>query len=273
MSRLATIRSAVTDCFPNGRLWLVQFLANPILFALFVAWLLIPVANTWHLVLNLLLALALLVSVLVLQAGTLKYFSDRQSGPVPLWPAFRSALKHLAAIAVCALVFYLLWALADSMQSSQDNFSAFVRSLLPAFLRRHVALPTLDKLFAMILFAFRWILVPGLLLPFALQTAVRGFRGFGSQGRAAWKRAVSSLAYWLVLLFSSLLGVWLTEALMAWTPDFQTSTLSHEAVSLAFRLFFAYVFGLFAWILACSVVGRHSVLPGSPSDLPGNPAA
>ena len=277
MSRLAIIRGVVTDCFPNVGLWLVQFLANPILFALFVAWLLLPVANSWHLVLNFLLILVLLVAIFVLHAGTLNYFSERQSSAsVPLWPAFRRALKHLAAVTICVFLFYLLWLFADKLETYQDNFSAYMRSLFPAFLRRHIQLPALDILYGVVLFAIRWILFPGVLLPFALQVAGHGFRGFGRQGRAAWKKAVSSLSYWLVLLVAALLGVWATDAFMGWTPDFRTSTFGHEAVSLGFRLFFAYVFGLFAWILACSAVGRHGIsvsVGASTTDVPGNPAA
>lgn len=272
-SRLATLRSVVTDCFPNVRLWLVQFFANPILFFLFVAWLLIPVANSWHLVLNFLIILALLVAIFVLHAGTLNYFSDRQSSAsVPLGPAFRRALKHLAAFALCVLIFYLLWLFADKLQSYQDNFSAYFRSALPSFLRRQVSLSALDTLFGIFMFAVRWIFLPGLLLPFALQMAGHGFRGFGRLGRAAWKKAVSGLPYWLVLLVASLLGAWATQGLMGWMPDFRTSTFGLEAVSLGFRLFFAYAFGLFAWILACSVVGRHGVSTGGSTDVSGNAA-
>lgn len=274
MSRLATLRGVVKDCFPNGRLWLVQFFANPILFALFVAWLLIPVANSWYLALNFLLILALLVAVFVLHAGTLNYFSDRQSSAsVPLGPAFRRALKHLAAFALCVLIFYLLWLFADKLQSYQDNFSAYFRSVLPSFLRRQVSLSALDTLFGIFMFAVRWTFFPGLLLPFALQVAGHGFRGFGRLGRAAWKKAVSNFPYWRVLLVASLLGAWATQGLMGWTPDFRTSTFGLEAVSLGFRLFFAYASGLFAWILACSVVGRHGVSTGGSADVSGNPAA
>ena len=82
-----------------------------------------------------------------------------------------------------------------------------------------------------------------------------------------------SFVYWCVLLFAALLGVFATQKLMAWTPDFKTSTIHVEALSLGVRLFFAYLFGLTSWMLTSSVVGRYTAAAGTSSDLTGNPAA
>ncbi|HMD37986.1 MAG TPA: hypothetical protein VKH15_01820 [Candidatus Acidoferrum sp.] len=274
MSRLEIARSAFTDSLLSGRLWLVQFFANLILFGFLTAWLLIPVASNLHLILNCFLAIALLAATLMLHAGTLNYFSDRQrASPTPLWPSFRRAFQHLLPVAICLAVICLLWLLVGNLEAIRSSIPAYVRSMLPVFLRRHITLPALDKLFACFVFFLRWIFVPGLILPFLSQTANLGFRGFARQGLSAWKRTVTALAFWLVLLLASLLGVLLTQALMAWTPDFRTSTFPHEAASFAARLFFAYLFGLFAWILTCSLVGRCGASTGTPSDITGNPAA
>ena len=80
MPRFDIARDAFLDCFRYGRIWLLQFLANPILFALFTAWLFIPVANGLHLVANFMAALVLLAAALALHAATLNYFLSRQSG-------------------------------------------------------------------------------------------------------------------------------------------------------------------------------------------------
>jgi hypothetical protein len=274
MSRREIARSAFKDCFRSGRLWLIQFFANPILLALFVAWLLIPVASNLHLVFNLIFALVLLAATFTLHAGTLGFFGDRQrSESAHLWPAFRRALRHLIPVAICVAVFCLLWLLVARLEAYQSNFPVYVRSTLPVSLRRHITLPALDTLFSALLIIARWILVPGLFLPLIAQAADRGFRGFGPQGLAAWRKTMFSLVYWLVLLFAAFLGVFATQKLMAWAPDFKTSTIHLEAVSLGVRLFFAYLFGLFSWMLACSVVGRHSAGAGTSSDVAGNPAA
>jgi hypothetical protein len=273
MFRLEVTRDTFKDCFRGPRLWLVQFFANPILFALLVAWLFIPVASDLHLVLNFVVAILLLAAALALQAGTLNSFIDRQSSQsAPLWPAFRRALKHVIPVAICVAVFCLLWLLVDKLESYQSNLPAYVRSTFPVSLRRHITLPTLDTLFSVVLFIARWILVPGLILPLLAQAADRGFRGFGARCLSVWRKTAFSFAYWLVLTFAALLDVFATQKLMAWTPDFRTSTTHSEAVSLTWRLCVAYLLGLFSWMLVCSLVGRSGAARTA-SDVTGNSGA
>lgn len=274
MPRFDTARDALFECFRNGRVWLLQFLANLFLFGLFTAWLLIPVANTLHLILNFVAGVALLAGALSLHAATLNYFSDRQPGErTPLWPPIRRALRHLIPVAICLGVLCLLWLFVDKLESFQTVFPVFVRSTFPAWLRRQVSLPTLDNLFSAGIFLARWTFVPGLLLPLLLQVADQGFPGFGKQGLSAWKQSVFSLAYWLTLLLAALLGVLATEKIMTMTPDFRTSTFHSETISLIFRLAVAYVLGLFSWLLVCSMLGRCAAAARTSSNVPGNPAA
>jgi hypothetical protein len=274
MSHLEILGGAFTDCFRSVRLWLLQFFANPILLALFVAWLLIPVASNLHLVFNFVFAFALIVATLTLHAGTLNFLADRQRGETTqLWPAFRRALRHLLPVAIGVALLCLLWLLVNALGSLQTAFPPYVRSTLPVSLRRHINLSALDTLFSVVLFIARWILAPGLLLPLVLQAADRGFRGFGLQGVRAWRKAVLSPTYWLVLTFTALLGVLATQRLMALKPNFISSTFHSEAISFAWRLFVAYLLGLFSWMLTCSVVGRYGAAAGSSLDVAGNPAA
>lgn len=274
MFHLEIARAAFAECFRNRRLWLIQFFANPILFALFAAWLLIPVASNLQLAWNFLFALFLIVAALMLHAGTLNGFFDRETSDLaPLWPAFRRALRHLLAVAVCVAIFYYLWTLVDRLETYSDSLPPYVRSTFPVYLRRHITLPALDKLFSAVLFIARWILAPGLLLPLALQSADRGFRGFGLRGLSAWRKTVFSLSYWLLLSAAALLGVLATQALMARTPDFRTSTFHSEAISLSWRLLVSYLFGLFSWMLTCSVVGRSATAAGISSNVAGDSLA
>lgn len=273
MSHFEIARAAFADCYRSRHLWLIQFFANPILFGLFAAWLLVPVASNLHLVWNVLFALFLLAATLVLHAGTMNGFFDcghREASP--LWPAFRRAARHLLSIAVCVAFIYLLWLLIDKLGALRDSLPAYVRSTFPVFLRRHINLPALDELFSAVLFVSRWILAPGLVFPLLLQAADRGFRGFGLRGLSAWKKAILNPLYWLLISSSALLGVFASQVLMDWTPDFRVSTFHSEAFSLAWRLFVSYLLGLFCWLLVCSVVGRCAVAAGISSDLPGNSA-
>ena len=274
MSRFEIVRGAFADCFRGPRLWFVQFFANIILFALLVAWLLIPVASNLHVVFNFVFAALLLVATLTLHSGTLNVCLDRlRSAPAPLWPAFRRALRHILPVAVGIAAFCFLWLLVNALGSLQTAFPPYVRSTLPVSLRRHISLHALDNLFSTVLFFARWILAPGLVLPLLLQAADLGFRGFARQGLSAWKKTILSLSYWLVLVVAALVGVLAMQRLMAATPDFKTSTFRAEAVSLAIRLVAAYLLGLFSWILTCSVVSRGAAAAGPSSDVAGNTAA
>src|SRR5260370_14800080 len=106
-------RLVVAGSLRIGRLWLLQFFVNPILAGLFAAWLLIPEAKIWQLGLNVLLVVLIAAAALLLHAGTLNYFSDQfREQPAAVTTAFGRALRHFAALAVCAIVFYVGWALA-----------------------------------------------------------------------------------------------------------------------------------------------------------------
>jgi hypothetical protein len=123
MSRLDIMRGAFTNCFRSPRLWLIQFFANVILFALLVAWLLVPVASNLHVAFNFVFAALLIVTTLTLHSGTLNACVDRLRGaPVPLWPAFRRALRHILPVASCIAAFCLLCLLVNAPGFLQTAF-------------------------------------------------------------------------------------------------------------------------------------------------------
>lgn len=268
MARRSIVGGALAGTFGERRLWLVQFVANPLLGALFAVWLLIPVANKWNIFLNVFVALAIALGVIVLHGGALNYCRDRvRRDGATLKAALRRALRHVVAIAICAAVFYLLWRLMDRVDAYSDSVPAYVRSEMPAWLRRHVTLAFLKWAYVWKAFTIRWLIIPGLILPFALATADVGFRGFWRAGFAAWKRAVWCLPYWLLLVVAVLVGVLAAPAIFGWTPNFRISTLRFETFSLVLRVICAYALGLWAWILACNAVARASAEP----DEPGSP--
>ena len=271
MKTLATARESFGASFRSGRLWLIQSLANPVLFLLFVLWLLLPVEHGWQIVLNGLLILLVAAGTLVLHGGTLNYFHDRsRTSGAALRPAFLRAARHAVATLILVAILYGLWALLQQAGSYSDTLPAYVRSTLPAWVRRHVSFGQAQDSFAALMFVVCWIVIPGLLLPFALSTSDEGFRGFGRSGIGAWKKTVSKSSYWLVLAVAALLGVFATTRLMAWTPNFTTSTLHSESISLTWRLLLSYVLGLGAWMVTCSLVARCGAVSARVGDVSGH---
>jgi hypothetical protein len=258
MPNLALAVDALKGCFRDWRLWLIQFLGNAALFSIFVAWLFIPVATAWHLILNILMALFLLAGLLVLHGGTLNYFysQDGQENK-SLREVFRRGVWNLLAVALCAAVLYLLWLLAGQIGSYEESLPPYLRSISPAFFRRFGGLPVFRGIISTFFFGLRWILVPGLVLPLLGSAAYSGFRGLGRRGLQIWKTTVWSISYWAIVIVAVLFGVVATEKIMGWTPDFRSSTVSQETASVVIRSLVSYFLAVFAWMLACSAIGRQ----------------
>jgi hypothetical protein len=246
----------------NWRLWLLQFASNAVLFLAFVWWLHLADAHWWQLLFTVLLMVAIIACALILHGGTLNYFlgahqeKDAAKGAL-LVAALKEALKHLAAIAVWAAIFFILRGLIGKLDQYAVSFPGYLRSEFPVWLRRMISEPALDNIYGGLVALLRWVILPGLLLPFALFCADRGFRGLIALRDCG--RTIRSFMYWLVLLIASILSVYCIGLIMDWKLDPKTATLSAEKTSLAFRLLFSYLLGIFSWFLVCSMLGRRQL--------------
>jgi hypothetical protein len=263
MNRLSVFLGVLPKGLTDWRLWLLQAVANPFLFALFVGWLLIPERRGWHLGASLVSMLFLATAALLLQAGALAYFAESEgSAPAGLRAAYRRALRNLASFAFCAAAVYLLWGSSHRLDAYQSALPSYVRSM-PSVMRHHISRAEVTGAHAALTFLVRWIILPGLLLPFAAALALSGFRGFG-QGRVATWRAIRSGRYWLTITIAAVSGVLVTSSLVEWRPFARGASISAESASMAIRLFVAYLIGLTSWLVTCSMVGKrlHAALGG-----------
>lgn len=267
MSTLVVAADALKRTFSSGRLWAIQVVANGVLFGLFVGWLWIPVATTWHLASNILGALLLAVAILLLQAATLQSFSTiHRKEDSGVTAAFRTAWRHLPAFAICVALLCVLWYFAGTAAPYQETFPNYLRSNSPQFVRKLISLHAYENVVSAGLFTLQWIVAPGLVLPFLAATAATGFAGLARRGFATWKKCAGSLSYWSIVAVCAVTAVYLTGKLMDWTPDFRTSTLSRETISLIFRGTASYLLVIWSWMLVCSVAGRLSSQSISVSD-------
>jgi hypothetical protein len=276
MSAQAIARVSLLGSLNNWRLWLIQFIANPAIFGLIAAWLLIPEASAFYLVLQILIALAVFVAIIAIHGGTLVYYFERsRDGNSPLKHVFLKAIRNILPITICLVAFFLLRMLIGMAEDHyQYSLPTYLRSTFPISWRNHISYQFLVTKFSAVIFAFRWIIVPGLMLPFVANAAVNGFRGLGRPGIPIWWGIPRSLSYWLILIVGALLGVLLPSYLGYWTPDFTTSTYGHELFSLIVRLSAAYILGLVAWMLVCAMVGRKLIASTGPgADIPRKPNA
>ncbi len=128
MTTLTIARKSTAAAFQNWHLWLIQFIGNPLLFLLFAGWLLIPVANTFYVILNALVAILLLAATFTLHGGTLNYFSEvGTSLYAPLKKMFLRALRNILPILVCAAAIYFLWMLTDKFDELRYRVPSYFR--------------------------------------------------------------------------------------------------------------------------------------------------
>lgn len=243
------LREATAMAWSSKRVWLLQFLLNPLLFALGVWWLTVPEAHIWQLGLSVVLALVVVVGALWLQAGTLVYFA----GEPKLAAAFRGVRRTLVPFATWVLVMAVCMCLVESWSDKAYQYASYLRSVLPLALRRHVTGPQMDSSVELFFWVLFWIIIPGLLLPLGLQMAKRGFRGLGKAGWATWGRTVWSRQYWAVLVVLVVIGVCLSQQLIGWVP--KVSSVSGQTTSMVLRFLVAWIFATATWVVLASVVG------------------
>lgn len=257
MALWSPLKDALIVTVTSWRLWLAQLVGNAMIALAFVWWLRLPDAHWWQLLFGLLLIIAIVGAALVLHAGTLDYCCNaHEAKDARLGDSFRRAFRHLPAILIWALVFLFLEWLISKLDSYSVSFPGYLRSEFPAWMRRMISEQRLDSTFSGLIWLLRWVIVPGLFLPFALFSVEKGFRGLIAF--RDWRHAIGSLVYWVVLLVAALIGVSSTQVLMSWTLDPKTASLGAEETSLFFRGLFSYLLGIFAWLLACSMLGRRA---------------
>jgi hypothetical protein len=253
MSRLRVLG----DVFRNGpgdwKLWVLHAVASPLLFVLFAGWLLIPESTGWQLGLSLVGVVVLATAALGVHSVTLGYLAlQDRSAPWPLVVAFTRALRTLAAFAACSAAAYLLWSSANLLDVYRITFPAYVRAAMPAFVLRNVSGPAIENAYTAVTFVVRWILWPGLLLPFVAAVASFGFTGFVRGGSALW-RGVRSGFYWVVIAAAAVAGVTLTPALVTWRGLAHDASFAGESISMAVRFSLAFVIALASWLTVCSM--------------------
>jgi hypothetical protein len=259
MAALTIARKSISGAFHNWRVWLIQFIGNPLLFLLFAGWLLIPVANTLYIILNALVAILLIAATTTLHGGTLNYFSENElSLNAPLKQGFSRALRNIVPILICAAAIYFLWMLIDKFDDSRYRIPLYLHSMLSASMRNRISTYAIYCALEIIAFALRWILIPGLILPFAAAASNNGFRGLAVGGFRRMNNAIGSFSYWLVLTLAAVVGVYATQTILDSTPNFATSTYHHEMFSLVIRFVISYALALIAWMVTCSALGRSN---------------
>ena len=216
---------------------------NLLLFVVGVLALLIPDSHAWQLLLSALLALGLVAGLLLWNAAGIR----RLRAPASSFPLWAGALSLAAWLLLGALVIHVIGLAEPNIETR----AGYWNSQLTSGLRHLLSYTRLITLQQAVVTTLRWVVVPAVLLPFAIETVTWGW-GAALLGRAS--RVLLSLRHWIVALCGLGLAAWVVPALAAWHPS---HSVHGEVFSAVLRLGCA---GLLAIIAGLTVLAVDAEL-------------
>jgi hypothetical protein len=193
---------------------IVHLIGNALILWLGYYWLGIGESNGTHLALSALIVLLFILSALWLHGTALVVLNGEARRAFP--GAAKMVARHLIpllALAIIAIAIY--WSLA--WLYDQFGHKAFiVGSFLTLHLRKPIAPGRVLAWYHSLIWLFRWVIVPVILLPVAAKTALRGWRGYKLRSL----RRSRNVLYWMEVCALLLLAVWAPLRLLQWKPEF-----------------------------------------------------
>ncbi len=239
----------------QSRRWIaVQFGLTLLLILIGLAWTRLPEKHLWQVALSLLVPLLLAISVLELQAGTVRRLADDDGRRVKLvW----GALTLLVWIAVV----WVSWAILDWCDDRLWNWSSYLNSQASAHWRaRLFTYEHIQHWLSILEWVLRWIVVPAKVIPYAVASAQWGWR-------LPWRRVLLLLwnwQWWLALVLAAMLAVWLPGRFFAGNPH---GTVSAQVWHVSLKLAATYLLVMSSWVM---LLCWAAVLFGCQKPLPEN---
>ncbi|MGB6691715.1 MAG: hypothetical protein WBE76_28075 [Terracidiphilus sp.] len=227
----------------RARGWIIlQLLGVALLLLVALGWTRIPEKNAWQVMLSLVIPALLVAAFLLLQSGTMRSLLKSNSQEQDFAVQYISIAWGAATLLLWIAVAIVAWDLLDRFDDRIDLWAGYLNSRFGADMRARIAT---EQHIAWFLNyaerAFRWVILPGLLIPLC-SSAAWGLR------RLPWKRVLRvwlSWRWWPMVLAAALIGV-------AWPSTF-FAALPHGSVSaqvwtVVLKLIAAYLLSIAAWI-------------------------
>ena len=239
-----------------------QFWGMPLLVLAGIGFTRLPDKYAWQVFLSLLVPALLLAGFLFLQAGTMRRLLGEERDRTPLlW----GALMLLA----WAIVAWVAWAILDWCDDQIPTWAGYLNSRAPAHWRATLfTFAHLTHWMTITEWVLRWIIVPGKVIPFALVSAVTGWRLPVSRVlRVLW-----SWRWWPAVLVAAILGAAVPKHFFAGLPY---GTVHHQVWTVIFKLGATYLLAVISWVLLLAwgavLLTRQAPLPegdGTPQVVP-----
>jgi hypothetical protein len=213
-----------------------QYWATLVLIGIGVAWTRLPDQYWWQVVLSLLVPTLLIASLLALEAVTMLSLTDGEGKRVKLvWGAL--------ALAVWAAIYAAIWIFLNWCAGQIPAWASYLNSRASAHAR--ASFWTYDHIqnwLTILVCIFRWIIVPGKLIPCAIASAQFGWR-------LPWRRLIRFMLnwrWWPAVILASLAAV-------EWPSHFYNAipqgSVSHQVWTVLFKLAANYLLAITSWVL------------------------
>ena len=213
-----------------------QYWATLLLVLAGAAWTRLPDKYWWQVALSLLVPFLLIVSLLELEAATMRAFADDDGKRVKLvWGA--------VSLAFWAALFWVAWLLLDWCDGQIPSWASYLNSRAPAHAR--AALFTyahIQRWLTLAEWVLRWIVVPGKLILCALASAQWGWR-------LPWRKLIRLMLHWRwwpAVVLAALAAVELPSHFFTGFPH---GAVSHQVWTVIFKLAGAYLLAVSSWVL------------------------
>ena len=221
----------------HARRWIVlQFVLTPALILAGIAWTRLSDKHLWQVALDLLLPLLLVISVLELEAATVRAFADDDGHRVKLvW----GAVTLLVWIAIGAA----FWALLDWCDDQIPLWAGYLNSRAGTHARSVVfTYAHIVRWLTTAEWILRWIVLPGKLIVLGAASALWGWR---LPIRRIF-RLLLGWRWWLGVIIAALLGVLLPSRFFIELPH---GTVSAHVWTVILKLAAAYLLAAGTWVL------------------------
>lgn len=232
------------------KLWLLNFVANAAVVAVWYFWLTIPDARGWQLAATALIGVTTIALILWLRAGTLTWF--RVAGfrkDAGIWRAYRHSIRYVPAlgfwVATFVVVAWMLWGMRDYV----PQFAVWASQKLNGGPPPRNIMNNLNWL----LIAIVGYVLPALWIPIATTVAASGVHPEHlARSRRVWKHG----RYWLWLLMLLSAGLYVPYRIVWWVPEVQT--IQQQTWSMGMRFLLAYLIVVTAFIAIIWIAGVYA---------------
>lgn len=247
----------------RGWVWVaLQFVLTLVLILVGLGWTRIPEKHWWQVLLTLVIPLLLLVSLLELEAGTMRSFANDDGKRVKLvWGAM--------ALLVWVALYWAMWAILDWCDDQIPVWAGYLNSRASANGRATVfTYAHLQLWFTDLEWFLRWVVVPAKMIPYSMASAQWGWR----LPLRRITRFLFNWRWWLGVLAAALLSVSLPNRFFTGMPS---GTVQQQVSVVIFKVAGTYLLAVTSWVLLLAWVAvlmdRAKPVAGRGGDEAGQP--